>query len=995
MSEQKSPPRFDKDFLVELGGWAVYREAVSLADSGAVLEAVWEAPVLRGAVRYGTQTFQPRLNLRSTVFAENKCSCARSKQGQVCAHALAACIQFERKGATVAPRKAATPPTPPPPPSQVAAPARGALSTAEALGLAPGNAEAPAPKEPEAEAVVAPKMKSLVVSEGRGLPLAFRIVLAPNLAQTAPKDAIMVKLEALLETKVVAPEKLDRGRAYRMAPPFQAVAGWVESWCGGKLHGMLQLTRDRLRCLLKAVEDLPVVHVGSGESAPLRWENGRIPQVHAMLEAKAAPQAAPGAAPAAAARTQDASRGAAPVEEKRRWESANAPSGMIVDGSTQFLSIQLPSKESVIYEKALGLVKGEGFQLEPTSRKWWLRDRHRVLSFLAKHWETLRNTYRAQFTDNFAQRTASLKFAELKGEAAADAAGFAVDVRLHAPGAAEDEVRDALARGTPYLMTQEGAVLIAPATVEKLAAAQRALSSDGMRPASPSYQRRLKTADLAPVESILEEMGVPLIPPEQWKARSGALKDISRLPTPPLPEPLRAVLRGYQKLGVAWLWHLFQNELAGILADEMGLGKTAQALALFSCLRSAGQSGPLLVVCPASLVENWRREARRFAPEIPVFVHHRENRADSEAALEAAGIVVTSYATLSRDAQLFQSVTWLCAVADEAQHVKNRQTQNARALRSLRARGRVVLTGTPIENSVEDLRSLFDFLMPGYLPRPMTERTKPDRDWQDEQVRRRAAPYILRRAKTVVAPELPEKIEQTVFCELEGTQAAIYRDVQEATRKAIFEMEMGGASDGRLRLAALNQLTRLRQVCADPRLLEPKAGADDSAKLRAFREILEEALDGGHRILVFSQFVSVLKLIQEDLEAQSLPFCYLDGQTRDRQAVCDRFNNDASVPVFLISLKAGGTGLNLTGADTVVHFDPWWNPAVEAQATDRAHRIGQTRVVTSYKLIAAGTVEEKVLGLQRSKATLLSDLFEASEAANARVSLADLKALVE
>jgi SNF2 family DNA or RNA helicase len=452
----------------------------------------------------------------------------------------------------------------------------------------------------------------------------------------------------------------------------------------------------------------------------------------------------------------------------------------------------------------------------------------------------------------------------------------------------------------------------------------------------------------------------------------------------------------YQRIGVAWMWHLYKNDLAGILADEMGLGKTVQALALLACicLEKKEEPTPCLVICPAGLLENWRREAQTFTPGLRVFVNHRDDRIDDVDAFNDYDLVITSYSTLSRDVETFSAVNFSAVIADEAQHVKNRQTRNAKALRMLRAKGRFLLTGTPLENCLDDLRSLFEFLMPGYLQPAPSSMRQDERDWYNRRLRDQAAPYILRRSKEFVAPELPEKIEQIVYCAMESEQANFYASIQEQTQKEIAKMELAGESEGKIRMAAFNQLLRLRQICADPRILDEDFKAVDSTKLLAFKEILEESVDGGHRILVFSQFVSVLKLLRAELDNEGIPYCYLDGKTRNRMAVVDAFNKDATIPVFLISLKAGGTGLNLTGADRVVHFDPWWNPAVEAQATDRAHRIGQTRTVTSIKLIAADSVEEKVLELQRSKSHLLKDLLDASQAANASISLDDIKDLL-
>jgi SNF2 family DNA or RNA helicase len=406
------------------------------------------------------------------------------------------------------------------------------------------------------------------------------------------------------------------------------------------------------------------------------------------------------------------------------------------------------------------------------------------------------------------------------------------------------------------------------------------------------------------------------------------------------------------------------------------------------------------VVCPASLLENWRRESARFAPQLRTFVHHSSNRLETAADFAAHDLIVTSYGTLARDQGLFTSVEFACVIADEAQHIKNRRSQNAAALRALRARARFLLTGTPLENSLDDLRSLFEFLLPGYLTRVPTGLRGDERTWFDERLRAQTAPYILRRTKRAVAPELPEKLEQTIWCELTPAQAKLYRDTQEKSERELIDLEAAGASEGKLQFAALTQLLRLRQICCDPRLVEAEVPADHSAKLESFRELLAEALDDGHRLLVFSQFTSLLALLRADLDAQGIAYSYLDGSmsTTARQAQVDRFQNTAvsdAPPVFLLSLKAGGTGLNLTAADTVVHFDPWWNPAAEAQATDRAHRIGQKRVVTSYKLIAAGTVEEKVLALQDEKRLLLANVFEASDAASAKLSLADLKSLLK
>ncbi len=470
--------------------------------------------------------------------------------------------------------------------------------------------------------------------------------------------------------------------------------------------------------------------------------------------------------------------------------------------------------------------------------------------------------------------------------------------------------------------------------------------------------------------------------PAAWNERAARQRGEIKIQAPPLGD-LEAVLRPYQKEGVGWLHFLRANNFGGILADEMGLGKTVQVLALMRALkaqRGPAPSAPWLVVCPTSLVFNWEAEAKKFTPALRVLALHGAERHALFAGAARHDLLLTSYTLLVRDAAQYRGLEFDTVVLDEAQHIKNRQTQNAQAVKILRAAHKIVLTGTPLENSVLDLWSLFDFLMPGYLGAAADFRERYEVPIAREgsaaaqaRLARRLRPFILRRRKREVAADLPEKIEQVSYCELGEGQRALYQQVLEAGRREIVDsVKSNGLA--RSRMVVLTTLLRLRQICCDPRLLDTGAPVGPSGKVELFGELLQEVLDGGHRVLVFSQFTTMLGLLREQLEAGGTGFCYLDGATRDRAAVVGKFQSDAGVPVFLISLKAGGVGLNLTGADTVIHFDPWWNPAVEAQATDRAHRIGQGRVVTSYKLIARGTVEEKILSLQNRKRALTRSL---------------------
>jgi SNF2 family DNA or RNA helicase len=461
---------------------------------------------------------------------------------------------------------------------------------------------------------------------------------------------------------------------------------------------------------------------------------------------------------------------------------------------------------------------------------------------------------------------------------------------------------------------------------------------------------------------------------------------------------------------VAWLAFLRSNGFGGVLADEMGLGKTLQVLAhLAAASRTKGS--PSLVVCPTSLVFNWAAEATRWTPQLRVLALHGSDRHDRFGGIPDSDLVITSYALLRRDLDLYREVSFDTVILDEAQHIKNRQTQNAQAVKSIRAAHRLVLTGTPLENSVLDLWSLYDFLMPGYLGTANDFRERyevpivRERDAGSMQrLARRIRPFLLRRMKKEVVKDLPGKLEQVAYCELGREQAEVYQQILSQTRREVADAGAEGASP-KNRLLVLTALLRLRQVCCDLRLLNVQGNQGDGtaiddtdagvgAKVQLFSELLDEIVDGGHRALVFSQFTSMLDLLRAELDARELPYCHLDGSTKDRGAVVERFQKDASIPVFLISLKAGGVGLNLTGADTVIHFDPWWNPAVEDQATDRAHRIGQTRVVTSYKLIARGTVEEKILTLQRRKRELLSATLADEAAFTEKLTWEDIQELL-
>jgi SNF2 family DNA or RNA helicase len=469
------------------------------------------------------------------------------------------------------------------------------------------------------------------------------------------------------------------------------------------------------------------------------------------------------------------------------------------------------------------------------------------------------------------------------------------------------------------------------------------------------------------------------------------------------PAGLRASLRAYQVQGLAWLQFLREYGLNGVLADDMGLGKTVQALAHILVEKEAGRlTRPALVVCPTSLVPNWKAEAARFAPGLRVHVSHGLKRKGTFAQMAENDLVITTYPLLSRDREALTEQPFHLAILDEAQQIKNAQTIAAKVVTQLKADHRLCLTGTPLENHLGELWSLFHFLMPGFLGDAKTFRAlyrtpieKQGDDLRRASLARRVRPFMLRRTKEQVASELPAKTEIVVPVEIEGGQRDLYETVRASMDERV-RREIAARGLEHSQIIVLDALLKLRQICCDPRLLKLQSAkvVKESAKLDALVELLDELVGGGHKVLLFSQFTSMLELIERELDAREIAYVKLTGETRDREKPVRAFQSGA-VPLFLISLKAGGTGLNLTAADTVVHYDPWWNPAVENQATDRAHRIGQDKPVFVYKLIVSGSVEEKIAKLQAAKAALARGVLGEGGEGGVRLTAQDVQALFE
>ena len=464
---------------------------------------------------------------------------------------------------------------------------------------------------------------------------------------------------------------------------------------------------------------------------------------------------------------------------------------------------------------------------------------------------------------------------------------------------------------------------------------------------------------------------------------SRQLHDFSGISEVPLPSQLFAQLRPYQQQGLNWLSFLRQYGLGGVLADDMGLGKTLQTLSFVQSEREAGRlTAPVLIVCPTSLLGNWQQEAERFTPDLRVLQVYGSKRAHLFENLTDYDLLVTTYPLIVRDIAVYQRFKFSLVVLDEAQHIKNSGSQAAQSVRLLKADFRLALSGTPLENHLGELKSLFDFVLPGLLG---TEQhfnqvyRKPIEKQADQErahaLKQKIAPFILRRTKSQVATELPEKTEILQLLEMEADQRNLYesiRLVMETKVRELFLRKGVAASQ----IEFLDALLKLRQACCDARLvpIEQAQSVKHNAKLQWLRDNLPEMIEEGRKILLFSQFSSMLGLIEQELQYMGINYSKLTGQTKNRQQQIDDFQKGDN-PVFLISLKAGGTGLNLTAADTVIHYDPWWNPAAENQATDRAHRIGQDKAVFVYKLIVRHTVEEKVQKMQLFKQSLADQIF--------------------
>lgn len=470
-----------------------------------------------------------------------------------------------------------------------------------------------------------------------------------------------------------------------------------------------------------------------------------------------------------------------------------------------------------------------------------------------------------------------------------------------------------------------------------------------------------------------------------------------------VPKEIQATLRPYQVEGVQWLERLRKMHLSGILADDMGLGKTLQAIIALTQHHTEDEKKPSIVICPTSLVYNWKEELFKFNPNLRVYVvdGSPQHRKKAFGDIGNYDVMIASYSLLQKDIEQYKNFQFSYAILDEAQHIKNRGTRNAKSVKMLQAAHRLILSGTPIENSLEELWSLFDFLMPGLLSSYDRFIEKYVRNATTalgtglEALRRKTSPFIMRRMKADVVSDLPPVSDIVYRCHLSETQRELYKSYADSARVELAKLVDREGFD-KVQIHVLATLTRLKQICCHPALFaKEKAEVGDSAKYDMLIELLQNLIASNHRTVIFSQYTKLLHILRNDLQKMGIPFEYLDGTSKNRLSIVKRFNEDEKIPVFLVSLKAGGAGLNLIGADTVIHYDMWWNPAVENQATDRVHRMGQQKSVSSYKLVTLDSIEEKIVEMQNRKKALVRQVVNCDEEAMSKLTWEEVLELLK
>jgi superfamily II DNA or RNA helicase len=1037
----------DESVFSQAAGWDVMKQARACLAQGQVLSSAWAPPLLRGVVMSGGASVRASLVIHNRASMENLCTCRDSRQwGKICHHVVAvglhwlqsqttgkvaatvpasgagAGVNFPAKKAPELRRLAGGEPAELfiiLPPNFESALTRGkimlVLEAKWGGGRCPLNAlprgrayefsAADNALIEQLETLTRGETPAILQMEGSDfanlLPLLAehpRLTLGKTQQISVSRSPLKLPLRATLESN----GEIVLAVANRVAPPT-LIGGWV--WHQSTLQplGLPDYARDVFRAPVRVTRaQVPVflsqhwpTLAAEGIEANFRLEDfslapraprfllalkGGLTQLNALLQF------------AYGSRIMTAGVTAA---DEGLW---------LPDPE---VATRYATRDAAAEREAINRLMRCGFSGPDAQGKLHLKGENAVLNFLAREFPRLQKSWEVTLDEQLENRTLkNIERVEPRFEITSSGVQWFDLGVVFSAGTGETfsaaEIQRLILSGQNHTRLKNGKLAVIDAgAVEEL---QEVLLDCAPQQHAGGY--RLNSTQAGFLDATLRQHADWKVrAPAAWRERVAQQGGEVQLACPPLGD-LDTVLRPYQKQGVAWLHFLRVNSFGGVLADEMGLGKTLQTLAFLLSLRLTGvrspDARPHLIVCPTSLVFNWLAEARKFTPQLKALALQGPDRHARFDEIAGSDLVITSYALIRRDAEKYRSLEFDTVALDEAQHIKNRQTQNAQAVKSIRSRHRIVLTGTPMENSVLDLWSIFDFLMPGYLGTAKDFRERYELPIAKEKdaaaqtrLARRLKPFLLRRLKREVAADLPARLEQISYCELTPEQRGVYQQVIEASRKEVLEA-VGEQGIARSRMVVLTALLRLRQICCDLRLLkvENVKPADASGKLEMFGELLEEVIDGGHRLLVFSQFTGMLALLKEKLNAEGIEYCYLDGSTTNRGAEVERFQTSAAIPVFLISLKAGGVGLNLTGADTVIHFDPWWNPAVEDQATDRAHRIGQTKIVTSYKLITRDTVEEKILMLQNRKREIIQATLGGEEEFAATLSWDEIQELL-
>lgn len=1012
-------------WLGDIGGWQAMKTARHLADSNAVTNPKAEGTNVRGQVAQGGKRYAAGLAVRSKSDVENLCTCPTSRaRGLICEHSLAVALVISRQAAGEGVRSAgaktagvrsaqyavpsvreAVPaiPAPPPgkfsvfiPPNVLDGSFRG--QAAVFLKFEPGTGSA-------SDGRIAAWLKTQGLKPG-SMPLmltkgdltAFLAALGGHIAVFSGKPSASVDPESrltLAEEAVRLPvlaNEVPSGVAFSLdsssLKPVLLLERQAWLFCSSThtLFPSPVLEGEVMRCVGELLSGTPSVQrplpwllahrTALDEALQLRLQGKTLSQLHLvplpcefLLQLDGSMQVVDAKLYATFA--------------NKRWLALTGTPNE-VDGIR--FPLQAEGSEARFYARnttreqaAVQRLEDLGFTIA-SSTTWRLQGPDKVARFYASELPRLKQIFKIEEGERWRTATRGL---------------YRISPKVLEPASDERKPgNDWLSLDISY-QAADGFSISRLDVLQMIRSGRKGMTKDGRRyvideDACEEFEENLRDLD-----STLTTTGVKVRSDKaqfllagddvEFTSRQAASFQSEEWVREQLPD-LAPLLRPYQMEGIRWLEAVARGAKAGLLADDMGLGKTLQSIALIRLLGSPGS--PTLVVCPKSLIGNWERELEKFAPGLKVLPLHGASRKEAFGSIPRHHVVITTYQLIVRDLAEYRKTEFSAVVLDEASYIRNPDTEAAKALRQLRATRRFALTGTPLENGVRDLWSIYHFLLPGYLgsrdnfkerfETPLNNgAATPDGRKVAERLRKLVRPFFLRRTKREVLKDLPEKIEQVLWCDLSPAQNQVYRRVLEEGLAEVKEARKRSGSQG-MKMTMFTVLLRLRQVCCDLRLTgmagEALKGLDEedlSGKLTVWRDRLAEVIEGGGKVIVFSQFVKFLHLLREELDTAGTPYCYLDGQSNDRSAQVDRFQKEPARRVFLISLKAGGYGLNLTAADHVMLMDPWWNPAVEAQAIDRAHRLGQERVVTALRLVTRGTVEEKILKLQAQKRGLI------------------------